>query len=82
MNARQLVLALLAAATLAACGHKADKAALPEAGAAARALAGLAHAFHHCQVHGGAESAPPVEQARHIVDLALHGIRAVPTPAS
>jgi len=49
---------------------------------AARALAGLAHAFHHCQVHGGADSAPPVEQARRIVDLALHGIGAVPTSAS
>jgi RND family efflux transporter MFP subunit len=38
MNARQLVPALLAAATLAACGHKSDKAALPEAGATARAV--------------------------------------------
>jgi len=38
MNARQLVPALLAAATLAACGHKADKAALPEAGTPTRAV--------------------------------------------
>jgi AcrR family transcriptional regulator len=45
---------------------------------AARALAGLSHAFHQCQVHGGAGSAPPADQARRVVDLALHGIRAVP----
>jgi AcrR family transcriptional regulator len=49
---------------------------------AARTLAGLAHAFHHGRVHGGADSAPPVEQARHIVDLALHGISAVPASAA
>jgi RND family efflux transporter MFP subunit len=38
MNAKRLAPALLAAVTLVACGHKADKAALPEAGTAARAV--------------------------------------------
>ncbi len=38
MSARRTVPALIAAATLAACGHKADKAALPDAGTAARAV--------------------------------------------
>ena len=38
MNARLLVPALLAAATLAACGHKAGKASLPETGTPARAV--------------------------------------------
>jgi AcrR family transcriptional regulator len=46
---------------------------------AARALAGISHAFHQSQVHGGAGSAPPADQARRVVDLALHGISAVPT---
>jgi AcrR family transcriptional regulator len=46
---------------------------------AARALAGISHAFYQCQVHGGAGSAPPADQARRVVDLALHGISAVPT---
>jgi RND family efflux transporter MFP subunit len=38
MHARHLATALAAAATLAACGHKAEKASLPESGGAARAV--------------------------------------------
>jgi RND family efflux transporter MFP subunit len=38
MNARHLVPALVAAVSLAACGHQAEKASLPETGAAARAV--------------------------------------------
>ncbi len=38
MHAHQLVTVLLAAVTLAACGHKAEKASLPETGTAARAV--------------------------------------------
>jgi AcrR family transcriptional regulator len=49
---------------------------------AARTLAGLSHAFHHGQVHGGAESTSLAEQARRVVDLALHGISAVTTTAA
>ncbi len=41
----------------------------------ARALTGISHAFHGCHVHG-ADQTPAAEQARLIVDLALHGFRA------
>jgi AcrR family transcriptional regulator len=44
---------------------------------AARALAGLAHAFHHCQV-AHPDPTPPAEQARVVIDLALHGVLATP----
>jgi AcrR family transcriptional regulator len=46
---------------------------------AARALSGISHAFHQFQVHGGAGAASPADQAHRVVDLALHGISAVPT---
>ena len=49
---------------------------------AARALAGLSHAFHHREVHGAVETSTPDVQARRVVDLALHGISAVPASAS
>jgi AcrR family transcriptional regulator len=49
---------------------------------AARALSGLSHAFHHGQVHGAVESGGPDVLARRVVDLALHGISAVPSASS
>jgi len=42
---------------------------------AARALTGVSHAFHTCHVAGG-DSTPAAEQARLVVDLALHGFQA------
>jgi AcrR family transcriptional regulator len=42
---------------------------------AARALTGLSHAFHSCHVGGHRESTV-AEQARQVVDLALHGVQA------
>jgi AcrR family transcriptional regulator len=44
---------------------------------AARALAGLGNAFHHCQVTQ-VDATSPAEQARQVVDLALHGVLATP----
>jgi TetR/AcrR family transcriptional regulator, copper-responsive repressor len=42
---------------------------------AARALAGISHAFHGCHV-SGSDDTPVAEQARQVVDLALHGFQA------
>lgn len=42
---------------------------------AARALAGVSHAFHRCHV-SGSDDTPVAEQARQVVDLALHGFQA------
>jgi hypothetical protein len=42
---------------------------------AARALAGISHAFHNCHV-AGTDQTPIAEQARLVVDLALNGFRA------
>ncbi len=42
---------------------------------AARALTGLSHAFHSCHVGGHRESTV-AEQARQVVELALHGVQA------
>jgi AcrR family transcriptional regulator len=42
---------------------------------AARALAGISHAFHNGHV-AGTDQTPIAEQARLVVDLALHGSRA------
>ena len=42
---------------------------------AARALAGISHAFHHRHLDG-TDQTPAAEQARLVVDLALHGVRA------
>jgi AcrR family transcriptional regulator len=47
---------------------------------AARALAGTAHAFHLANVLGPASGLQPAEEARRVVDLALHGIAATPAP--
>jgi AcrR family transcriptional regulator len=47
---------------------------------AARALAGAARAFHHASVLGPASGLDPAEEARLVVDLALHGIAATPAP--
>ena len=42
---------------------------------AARTLAGVAHAFHACHV-AGRDDTPVADQARLVVDLALHGLQA------
>ena len=47
---------------------------------AARALAGVAHAFHLATVLGPATGLDPAAEARQVVDLALHGIAATPAP--
>jgi len=47
---------------------------------AARALGGVAHAFHLANVLGPAKGLDPAAEARQIVDLALHGIAATPAP--
>jgi AcrR family transcriptional regulator len=41
----------------------------------ARTLAGVSHAFHSCHI-SGRDHTPVAEQARLVVDLALHGVRA------
>jgi AcrR family transcriptional regulator len=41
----------------------------------ARTLAGVSHAFHSCHMRGR-DDTPVAEQARLVVDLALHGVRA------
>jgi AcrR family transcriptional regulator len=45
---------------------------------AARVLAAIGHAFHHCHVINPDEGFEPAEEARQVVDLALHGIAATP----
>jgi AcrR family transcriptional regulator len=45
---------------------------------AARALTGISHAFHSCHATG-IPQASPTEEARLIVDLALHGFQAAGT---
>jgi AcrR family transcriptional regulator len=47
---------------------------------AARALTGVSHAFHNCHLNG-TDQTPVAEQARLVVDLALHGFQAT-TPHS
>jgi AcrR family transcriptional regulator len=42
---------------------------------AARALTGISQAFHSCHADG-ADQAPAAEEARQVVDLALHGFQA------
>lgn len=46
--------------------------------AASRALAAIAHAFHHAHILGPAQGLDPAEEARQVVDLALHGIAVTP----
>jgi hypothetical protein len=43
---------------------------------AARSLAAIGHAFHHCHVVNPAQGFEPAAEARQVVDLALHGIAA------
>jgi AcrR family transcriptional regulator len=45
---------------------------------AARTLAAVAHAFHHAFILDPAPGLEPAEEARRVVDLALHGIAATP----
>jgi len=47
---------------------------------AARALSGVAHAFHLANVLGPAKGLDPAAEARQVVDLVLHGIAATPAP--
>jgi AcrR family transcriptional regulator len=46
---------------------------------AARALTGVSHAFHNCHLDG-TDQTPVAEQARLVVDLALHGFQAATPP--
>lgn len=48
---------------------------------AARTLAAVAHAFHHANILDPSPGLEPAEEARRVVDLALHGIAAAPAPA-
>ncbi len=50
-------------------------------GQAARTLAAVAHAFHHAFILSPTPGLDPTEEARLVVDLALHGIAAAPAPA-
>ena len=50
---------------------------IPEA---ARTFAAVAHAFHHASILDPAPGLEPAEEARRVVDLALHGIAATPAP--
>jgi len=45
---------------------------------AARTLAAVAHAFHHAFILAPSPGIDPAEEARRVVDLALHGIAATP----
>ena len=45
---------------------------------AARTLAAIGHAFHHCHLVNPDMGFDPAAEARQIVDLALHGIAATP----
>lgn len=47
---------------------------------AARALAAVAHAFHHVHIFAPSEGFDPAAEARLVVDLALRGIAAPPAP--